>query len=118
LAIPKYFSNNLVGIVEDGFLVRAWGNQRDITERKQAEDTLHFLAETSSILSASLDYEATLQSVAQIPVPRLADLCSVEILQDDGSIQRKAIAFTDHPKPKPHNSLLCTFLTLIALTRL
>ncbi|MBD1808744.1 PAS domain-containing protein [Microcoleus sp. FACHB-SPT15] len=90
----KYFSNNLVGIVEDGFLVRAWGNQRDITERKQAEDTLHFLAETSSILSASLDYEATLQSVAQIPVPRLADLCSVEILQDDGSIQRKAIAFT------------------------
>lgn len=34
---PKYFLNNLVGIVENGFLVRAWGTQLDITERKQAE---------------------------------------------------------------------------------
>ena len=33
----KYFSNNLTGIVEEGFLVRAWGTHRDITERKQAE---------------------------------------------------------------------------------
>lgn len=37
----KYFLNNLVGIVENGVLVRAWGTQRDITERKQAESLLH-----------------------------------------------------------------------------
>ncbi len=36
----KYYLNNLVGIVEDGKLVRAWGTQRDITERKLAEDAL------------------------------------------------------------------------------
>ncbi|MGV0101572.1 histidine kinase [Nostoc sp. DSM 114160] len=36
----KYFLNNLVGIVENGFLVRAWGTQRDITERKRAEAAL------------------------------------------------------------------------------
>ncbi|MEH1816751.1 MAG: PAS domain S-box protein [Nostoc sp.] len=36
----KYFLNNLVGIVENGFLVRAWGTQRDITEHKQAEAAL------------------------------------------------------------------------------
>ncbi|MFH7026504.1 MAG: PAS domain S-box protein [Heteroscytonema crispum UTEX LB 1556] len=36
----KYFLNNLVGIVENGVLVRAWGTQRDITERKQTEDAL------------------------------------------------------------------------------
>ncbi len=34
---PKYFMNNLVGIVENGILYRAWGTQRDITERKTAE---------------------------------------------------------------------------------
>jgi signal transduction histidine kinase len=34
---PKYFLNNLVGIVEDGKLLRAWGTQRDITDRKQQE---------------------------------------------------------------------------------
>jgi PAS domain S-box-containing protein len=34
----RYFLNNLVGIIEDGWLLRAWGSQRDITERKQIED--------------------------------------------------------------------------------
>src|SRR5919107_496957 len=36
----KYFLNNLTGIVESGFLMRVWGTQRDITERKQAEEEL------------------------------------------------------------------------------
>ncbi|HWS99082.1 MAG TPA: PAS domain S-box protein [Pyrinomonadaceae bacterium] len=35
---PKYFLNNLVGIIEDGKLLRAWGTQRDITERQLAEE--------------------------------------------------------------------------------
>lgn len=37
----KYFLNNFVGIVENGYLVRAWGMQRDITDRKQLEATLN-----------------------------------------------------------------------------
>src|SRR5918995_1004508 len=36
----KYFLNNLIGIVENGSLMRAWGTERDITERKQAEEEL------------------------------------------------------------------------------
>jgi PAS domain S-box-containing protein len=36
----KYYLNSIAGIVENGFLVRAWGTHRDITERKQAEDLL------------------------------------------------------------------------------
>jgi len=35
-----YFLNNAVGIVEDGHLVAVWGTQRDITERKRAEEAL------------------------------------------------------------------------------
>ena len=31
---PRYFVNNLFGIVQDGRLVRAWGSQRDVTERR------------------------------------------------------------------------------------
>ncbi|HEY0069249.1 MAG TPA: PAS domain S-box protein, partial [Chloroflexia bacterium] len=34
-----YFTNNMVGILEDGHLVRAWGTQRDITENKQLEES-------------------------------------------------------------------------------
>ncbi len=37
---PKYFLNNLVGIIEGRKLLRGWGTQRDITERKLSEDAL------------------------------------------------------------------------------
>jgi PAS domain S-box-containing protein len=36
----KCFLNNLIGIVEEGRIRRAWGSQRDITERKRAEREL------------------------------------------------------------------------------
>ncbi len=36
----RYFLNNLVGIIRDGCLYRAWGSQRDITARKQVESAL------------------------------------------------------------------------------
>ena len=42
---PKYFSNNLVGILEDGYLLRAWGTQADVTERKKMEEELRRRAE-------------------------------------------------------------------------
>jgi PAS domain S-box-containing protein len=32
-----YFVTNIVGVQENGMLVRAWGTQRDITEQKKAE---------------------------------------------------------------------------------
>ncbi|MBV9787746.1 MAG: response regulator [Chloroflexi bacterium] len=59
----------------------------EIAERKRAEGALQFLAEASRMLSNSLDYETTLQSVAQLSVPILADWCAVDILQEDGSIR-------------------------------
>ena len=34
---PRIFLNNSVGFVEDGALVRVWGTQRDVTERRRAE---------------------------------------------------------------------------------
>ncbi len=36
----KYFVNNLVGTIKDGLLIRVWGNQLDVTERKLAEKAL------------------------------------------------------------------------------
>jgi two-component system cell cycle sensor histidine kinase/response regulator CckA len=36
----RYFLNNMIGIVRDGRMIRAWGSQRDITERKGAEAAL------------------------------------------------------------------------------
>jgi two-component system cell cycle sensor histidine kinase/response regulator CckA len=36
----RYFLNNLIGIVENGMMCRAWGTQRDITERNWADQAL------------------------------------------------------------------------------
>ena len=37
---PRHFSNNVVGIIRDGHIVRVWGSQTDITERREAEEAL------------------------------------------------------------------------------
>ncbi len=71
------------------------GLAHEITERKRAEMGLRFLAEAGTLLSSSLDYEATLSSVAQLAVPRIADWCVVDMVQPDGSLRRLAIAHND-----------------------
>ncbi len=36
----RYFLNNLTGFVENGSLVRIWGTQQDVTERRRVEEAL------------------------------------------------------------------------------
>ncbi len=35
---PKVFLNSMIGLVENGMLLRTWGIQRDITDRRRAEE--------------------------------------------------------------------------------
>jgi PAS domain S-box-containing protein len=92
----KLFLNNLTGVVENGLLVRAWGTQTDVTERRRAEEAQSFLAEASDMLSSSLDYRETLSSMARLVVPTLADWCVVDVLDENGSLERLAV---EHPDP-------------------
>ncbi len=70
----------------------------DITERKRAEAFDQYLASASKELAGSLDYQTTLQHVAQLAVPTLADWCAVDILQEDGEIRSLAVAHVDPEK--------------------
>ena len=54
-----------------------------------------FLAEASRVLAASLDYEATLRSVARVAIPYLADYVLVDVLETQGRLRRLAAAHTD-----------------------
>jgi len=63
-----------------------------------ARERIGVLAEASSQLAASLDYRETLQTVARLAVPTLADWCFVEVREEDGPIQLLACAHTDPAK--------------------
>ena len=41
----------------------------DITEHKQSELRARFLADAATVLASSLDYETTLQQVAELAIP-------------------------------------------------
>jgi PAS domain S-box-containing protein len=71
---------------------------QDITERKRAEITQRFLAEASSILASSLDYATTLANVAKLATPQIADWCAVDILDENETIRRVAVAHIDPDK--------------------
>ncbi|HLL71188.1 MAG TPA: ATP-binding protein [Pyrinomonadaceae bacterium] len=74
------------------------GIARDITERKRQKETQRFLVEASALLSASLDYETTLQSVARLSVPFLADWCIVYVVDDDRTIRPIAVMHEDEAR--------------------
>jgi signal transduction histidine kinase len=58
------------------------------SEADKAHGRAAFLAEASRILASSLDYETTLQRVAELSVPPLGDWCFVAVLGLDGSVRR------------------------------
>jgi PAS domain S-box-containing protein len=87
----------------------------DISPIKQLEARLRFLADVGELVGSPTDYRQTLSTVARLSVPFLADLCFVDLLDDDGNVERLEWAFADArrqaelqerlatkgPKPRP-----------------
>jgi PAS domain S-box-containing protein len=82
----------------DGTPIRLVGVNVDITDRKQIELNLRFLAEAGSVLSSSLDYEKTLESVAFLAVPAIADWATIHMLDEHGALKRVTLAHADPSK--------------------
>lgn len=85
-------------IEEEGVQLVQEQAARAIAENSQQQSA--FLAQVSAVLSSSLEYEQTLQSVANLAVPYFADWCSVDLLNDDRTISRVAVAHCDPEKVK------------------
>jgi PAS domain S-box-containing protein len=58
-----------------------FGISTDVTDRKRMEDWLRFLVESGRILAASLDYEHTLNQIARLATPKLADACVADVFE-------------------------------------
>jgi PAS domain S-box-containing protein len=82
---------------------RAEEERRELLEkeraaRKRAETAQQraaFLAEVSTMLAASADLEATLRNTTQLAVPRVADWCAVDVLDEEGNLQRVGLAHSN-----------------------
>ncbi len=82
----------------DGRLSLVVNVMEDITESKRAELAQRVLGDAGRELSSSLDYEQTLQHVAQLAVPTLADWCGVSIIGAGEFLRQVAVAHTDPEK--------------------
>ena len=56
-----------------------------------------FLGEASRVLAESLDYEHTLRTVARLAIPEMADWCSIDLANSDGTFVRVE---TEHSDPR------------------
>jgi PAS domain S-box-containing protein len=56
---------------------------------------VELLVEAGAVVASSLDLTTTMQRVARLTVPRLADLCAIDLLDDDGTIREVAVASAD-----------------------
>jgi PAS domain S-box-containing protein len=83
--------------------------QAELAARRQAERDharVEFLSEAMASLSAAVpDYEATLERVAKLAVPTLGDICVIDVLEEDGSIRRIAVAHADPGQAEPAQAL-------------
>jgi PAS domain S-box-containing protein len=81
-------------------VAQALGRARLYEVAESAHRRAAFLAEATALLSSSLDYEQTLARLARLAVSELADWCTIDMLGEDGQIERLAVAHQDPAKVK------------------
>ncbi|CAA9505026.1 MAG: Serine phosphatase RsbU, regulator of sigma subunit [uncultured Solirubrobacteraceae bacterium] len=87
--VVRGFSEAVVALAA---ALRHEGDGREAVEEAGRRST--FLAEASPLLDASLDLRATLDSIAEVSVPHLADICLVDVV-DGPEVRRVASAAGD-----------------------
>ena len=65
---------------------------------EEAQRRSAFLAEASALLTASLDYEDTLRSLARLTVPRVGDYCILYEIDESREVRQVATAHVDPAK--------------------
>jgi len=76
----------------DGTTRGVYVTSQEVTELLQTQDALTFLTDASTQLGGSIDYDETLQTAVDLAVPRLADLCMIDIVAGDvGRVVARAV---------------------------
>jgi PAS domain S-box-containing protein len=80
-----------------GNVVRWYGSSTDIHAQKRMQQASYYLAQASAALATVVDFDSTLQKIANLAVPFFADWAAVD-LQRDGQLTRLAVAHQDPNK--------------------
>jgi signal transduction histidine kinase len=101
---PSYFSPDdglLLQLVADRVALAITQSRLYEAEREARRDTetayaqVSFLARASELLGTSLEYESTLERLAQLAVPALADEVLIDVVAEEGGLKRLATAHAD-----------------------
>jgi len=84
--------------VEREQLLAAERHARSAAER--AQERLQLLASAGTALSTMLDEATTLEAIASIIVPGVADVCRIDLLDKEGVLRRKLTYHTDPERAK------------------
>lgn len=88
-------ARSIVMLDEENQPVGMRGVTFDVSERKQAEDSIRFTASVGEALSGSLELEQTLHKAANLAVPDFSDWCIIYLLDATGEPNCVASAFFD-----------------------
>jgi PAS domain S-box-containing protein len=95
----RWFAGKSVPVVDTDGVVMEWvGTATDVHEQHVANEGLRFLARANEIFASSLDYRKTLKNVTHLAVPQIADWCALDMVGDDGTLERLAVAHVDPAK--------------------
>src|ERR1019366_5654167 len=79
---------------------------RDVTERRRREHHEHTLAVAGARLASTLDYEAMLALVAELPVHAIGDWCLLDIAEHrDGTSPVLRRVVSSHSDLRRHTAL-------------
>jgi signal transduction histidine kinase/CHASE1-domain containing sensor protein/ActR/RegA family two-component response regulator len=67
----------------------------DISAQKRQETNQRLLSDVSAVLGSSLDMNESLERLAAMITPLLADWCTIDVIDDHGPLRRAAAATSD-----------------------
>jgi PAS domain S-box-containing protein len=71
---------------------------QDVSQLKRTENRLRLLADAGAVLGRSVDYQESLQELADLLVGTIADWCVVDVVEPNQPITRVAVAHSDPAK--------------------
>lgn len=74
------------------------GTAIEIDEQRRRDLETRFLVDASNVLGSTLDVDKTLDDVARLVVPQLADWCAIDLLDPAGKLSRATVRHVDPAK--------------------